>query len=437
MSLRAVRSDTDRPLFMSMTYAIYDIATTLAAPFTAAWLAVRPQLRPLLGRFRPQSSRIQGRPLWFQACSVGEATVAAALIERARTRWPQVPILISTSTINGRRRVTELLPDTPSAWFPIDHRASVTGFLKRATPCMLVLVETEIWPNAIRHARQRDIPVVIVNGRISDRHYPRYLRFRHILKPVLSQLSGVAVQNDVYAGRFEALGVPASRIRVTGNTKFEGLVTNMDDKKLSALRDASGLDTGGPIIVFGSTRPGDEALAASCWNVLRVSIPKSRLVVAPRHVERVSEITRLFDEPVRYRSNRNGSKPDARILVVDSLGELVSFYALADIAVIGGSFYPGVNGHNPLEPAALGVPTVFGPYMRNFMDPAEALIKHGGAVQVNDPDQLAPTLVRILNAPAEADTIVHGARIAIAENEGATARTMDFLEEHLTGKGVG
>ena len=416
-----------------MTYAIYDIATTLGAPAAAGWLALCPRLRPLLGRFRPRTPVIAGRPLWFQACSVGEMTVAASLIGHAQERWPKLPALVTASTIQGRQRASELLPDTPFAWFPFDQRTTVRGFLERAQPRMLILVETEIWPNVIRHARRSRVPVVVVNGRISDRHYLRYLRFRRVLRPVLDQLTGVCVQNQTYAERFEALGVPGARIRVTGNTKFDGLTTHVPEEELAAFRKKTGLDRGGPIIVFGSTRPGDEVLAAASWRTLRASFPAARLVVAPRHLDRVKQIPQLFDEPVRLRSRSGLGDTDAQVLILDTLGELVSFYALADAAVVGGSFYAGVNGHNPLEPAALGTPVVFGPYMRNFMDPAEALVREGGAIQLNEPEALAETLLRLLRTPSEAAAVVNGARNAIAANQGATERTMDYLAEILAG----
>jgi 3-deoxy-D-manno-octulosonic-acid transferase len=300
---------------------------------------------------------------------------------------------------------------------------------------MLVLVETEIWPNAIRHARLHHIPVVVANGRISDRHYTRYLRYRRFVRPVLEQLNGVCVQNQTYAERFEALGAPSARIEVTGNTKFDGLTTFVEHDRLTALRQESGLDREGPTIIFGSTRPGDEALAAASWRELRGSFPSARLVVAPRHIERVPEVLSHFDEPVRLRSAGRAGNPGARVVVVDTLGELVTFYALADVAVVGGSFYPGVNGHNPLEPAALGTPVIFGPYMRNFMDPAEALVRHGGAIQLPGPESLTATLNRLLTNPSETTAIVEGARHAIAANQGATERTLDFLGEILGAHG--
>ncbi len=414
-----------------MIYAIYDIATTLTAPVAAGWLALRPRLRPLLARFHPQTPSLPGRPVWFQACSVGELGVTATLIRRSVDRWPDTPFLISASTLSGRKRAGELLPDTPFAWFPVDQRNVVSGFLRRVRPRMVVLVETEIWPNVIRLAKRSGVPVVIVNGRISDRHYPRYLRYRTLLRPVLQQLSGVGAQNPTYAERFERLGVPHSRIRVTGNAKFDGLLKRVDEEKIAAIRAETGLVADGPVVVFGSTRPGDEVLAAACWRVVREAFPQARLVVAPRHLERVPEARSLFDEPVRLRSAGGTARSRARVVVVDTLGELIYFYALADIAVVGGSFFPGVNGHNPLEPAALGIPTVFGPYMSNFMDPATALVSHGGAVQVDRPEELCDTLMRLMHSPEATQRLVACARSAIRANEGATERTVEFLDAIL------
>ena len=416
-----------------MAQALYDIATTVAAPLAAGYLALGSKHRPLLGRFRPSVPAFTQPPAWLQACSVGETAVASSLIKSFHARWPELPLMLTVSTVAGRRRAEELTPETPITWFPVDQRIVVRDFLTRLNPRMLVLIETEIWPNTIRHASQRGIPIVLVNARISDKHYPRYLRWRRLLQPAFSRITAAGAQSEVHAERLMALGVPPDVVTVTGNTKFDGLVTQVDPAHQAALKAESGLGARSPVIIFGSTRPGDEHLAAAVWDSLKQKWPNAGLVVAPRHVQRAQEVAQLFQEPVTLRSQCKGVPAPAgsRVLLLDTLGELVSFYSLADVAVVGGSFYPGVNGHNPLEPAALGVPTVFGPYMSNFADPARALVSCDGALQVSNPNALEHTLQQLLADPRRRAQLARDAQVAIKFNCGATERTLDLIGDAM------
>ncbi|MCC6699371.1 MAG: 3-deoxy-D-manno-octulosonic acid transferase [Candidatus Hydrogenedentes bacterium] len=413
--------------------AFYDIATTAVTPLAAGYMLLRGKHRPLLGRFRPQLPQPAGQPLWLQACSVGETAVAALLLRGLRARWTDLPLFLTVSTVAGRSRAEELASGTPISWFPVDQRVIVRDFLVRLNPRILVLVETEIWPNTIRIAHEQGIPVVLVNARISDKHYPRYLRWRSLFQPAFSRIAAAGAQSDTHAERLISLGVPAGAVTVTGNTKFDGVTTHVDPALQDALKRETGLLRRSPIVVFGSTRPGDEQLAATVWESLKRAWPDAGLVVAPRHIQRTPEIVRHFSEPVQLRSRCKDAPPstDARVLVLDTLGELVPFYSLADVAVVGGSFYPGVNGHNPLEPAALGVATVFGPYMSNFADPARVLTGCGGATQVSGPDALERALLDLLADAGRRTRLARSAGEAITLNHGATDRTLDLIGDTM------
>lgn len=408
----------------------YDALTTLAAVPGAVYLAAHPKHRPLLARFAPRRPEMTGtHPVWVQACSMGEVNAARPILEAMAARWPDIPLLLTTSTVSGRRQAEQTGGDIPVAWFPFDHRLCVKRFLDRFSPRILVLLETEVWPNAVRITRQHGIPVAILNGRISDKHFRRYSRVARFWRPVFASLSAACAQNGEYAQRMRALGAHAAAVHTTGNTKFEGVRTEYPESEADALRAHVGIPRGCPVLVFGSMRTGDERLAAECWAGLRAQYPGLRLILVPRHLERVRDVCAPFDEPLLLRSEtRMGRTPAGeRVIVVDVMGELVAFYAISSIAVIGGSFYPGVEGHNPLEPAALGIPTVFGPYMRNFIDPARALLKEGGAIQVVA-EELQKTLARLLNDSETHDRLAAKGRMAVLANQGAIGRSLAILE---------
>ena len=415
---------------MSLAYLLYDLATSLAAPFAAAYLCIHPRHRPLLARLAPPVPGVSARPIWVQACSVGEVLTAKSIVAAMRRRWPDVPVVVTVSTAAGLELARASLKDVPVTWFPFDHRLSVRRFVRRLKPRVLVLIETELWPNVIRETRRAGVPVVLLNARLSDKHFPRYLRFRRILRPVVHQLSAVGAQNEEYAQRFVSLGADPAVVSVTGSTKFDGVPTSVDKETLAALREENGFPEDERVLVFGSTRPGDEALAATCWETLREEFPTLHLVIAPRHLDRLAEATAPFGDGLLRRSEvLAGQRPAGeRVFVLDTVGELVRFYALATVAVVGGSFCAGVNGHNPLEPAALGVPTVFGPYMRNFIDPARILTECAGCVQVASPGALCAALRGLLSDPEARARIAAQGRRAVQSGQGAIERNLALLE---------
>lgn len=416
-----------------MTYAVYDIVTTCAAPAGALWLAVSPRYRPLLGRFSARVPDLPSRPVCFQACSVGEVGTAKPLTASFAARHPDIPILLTTSTLAGYAQASAPESKIPVAWFPFDQKLLVRRFLQRSNPRALVLLETELWPNVLRETRRRGIPSIVVNGRISDKHFKRYYRFRKFFRPMFAQISLAAMQNDEYAGRMAQLGVPVEAIHVTGNTKFDGVLTSVPSEAKARVRRENGFPQHVPVLVFGSTRPGDEALAAQCWRSLRTEFPDLHLVVAPRHPNRADEAAACFQEPVLRRSEvKRGISPSGqRVFLLDTVGELTGLYAIASAAVVGGSFYPGVNGHNPIEPAALAVPTLFGPYMRNFSDPARVLADCGGARQVSEAAQLLGELRSLLAHPDVCRAMADRGRAGVLANQGATERSLDLLDSVL------
>lgn len=418
-----------------MRLLFYTLLTSAAAPFAAVYLLLRPKHRLLLGRFcprlPPQALQETTRPLWLHACSVGEVNIARPVISAVQARWPGLPLLLTVSTLSGRRLAQDSLPQIPLSWLPFDHPLCLNPFLRRLNPRALVLLDTELWPTLITQTNQAGVPVILANGRISDKHFPRYKRLKPFLSPVLKSLTVAAMQNAEYAERITQLGARPEAVCVCGSTKFDGVRESLEPGRIEALRAQCGFGEGDPVLVFGSTRPGDEALAAECWAALREEFPTLRLVVAPRHLDRLKEAMAPFSEPVSRRSlaGREGGLA-SRVFFLDTVGELVEFYAMATIAVIGGSFSPGVNGHNPLEPAALGIPTLFGPYMRNFVDPARELLANKGAIQTNS-SALLEVLRRLLRQPEEREMLARNGREAVKKNKGAIGRTLDAIQPFL------
>jgi 3-deoxy-D-manno-octulosonic-acid transferase len=410
-----------------MRYLIYNTVLTLAAGPGALWLAANARHRPLLGRFAPRVPAFPARPLWIHACSVGEVAVARALLRACAERAPQVPVLLTVSTVTGRAEASKVTQADSLAWLPFDHPLSVAGFLARARPRGLVLVETELWPNLLRLARRSGIPAVVVNGRLSDRRMARYRRHAPWLRPVVSCLDHVCAQSAGHAARFGELGVPADRVTVTGNLKFDAAPTPPPEDARRDLRARCGAGNA-PVVVFGSTRPGDEAMAAACLRALVGRFPGVRLVVVPRHLDRADEVAAAFGEPVaRWSRVRTGEETPGRVLLVDTMGELAAFYAIATVAVVGGSFDPAVGGHNPLEPAALGIPTVFGPHMQNFADIAAVLLDARGALQVAGRDALPAVLGDLMVDEPARDALATRGRDVVGQQRGATGRTLDVI----------
>lgn len=412
-----------------MYHALYNGLWRVLRPAARLWLRTSPRQRELLQRFHPPLPVFDAPPLWIHACSVGEVNTALPLLDALARALPEAPRLLSASTATGHARARVALSQGHVAWFPFDHPRSVARFMDEARPRALILIETEIWPNVLREAHRRRIPVILVNGRISERHFARYLRFRAFFAPSFAHITAAGMQSGAHAERIRALGARPDAIQVTGNLKFDAAPAEVPARKRQRLRVEYGIGPEDPVLVFGSTRPGDETLAAACWETLKEKHPRLRIIVAPRHLERVEEACAAFEGGALRRSEwPRAAKRDPRaVLLLDTHGELVEHYAIASLAVIGGSFYPGVEGHNPIEAAALGIPVVFGPHMKNFDDPAALLVADGGARQLPGPDALCGALDTLLADPPALQRMGTLARKTVLEQRGATERNVALI----------
>jgi len=420
-----------------LTYPLYNLAWAAASPLARCYLRIRPRHRPLRARFHVPEP-VDAPPVWVQACSVGEVAVARPIITALEAALPGTPIVLSTSTIGGHAEAERKAGSALVRWFPMDAPGVVRRYVRTLQPQVLVLVETEIWPNVIREASRAGVPVVVVNGRISDRQFPKLQRWAAWLRPVFSQLNAAGMQNECYAERLAALGTPAERVEVTGNAKFDSVQTELDSRERVRLRARMRIPADAPLLVFGSTGPGEEALAVACWHSLRERWPKLRLVIAPRHLHRVDGILARLNAPHVRRSalDKSATARDAPVILLDTFGELGMCYSMATVAVVGGCFFSGMDGQNPLEPAALGVPTIFGPFMDSFRDSVQVLLDANAAHQV-DKTALCDTLAQLFENPGEARRLGTRARKAVLDNRGAVARNVDLVLRAMGGLKAG
>jgi 3-deoxy-D-manno-octulosonic-acid transferase len=381
--------------------------------------------------------RIGDRPcVWFHAVSVGEVLLLKPVLQELARRRPGWEAVISTTTRTGLAMARRSYPDLVTFYAPLDFSWSARRAVSRVRPTVLALVELELWPNLVQAAKEFGARVAIVNGRLSHRSHRGYRRLRGPLGPTLRRLDAVAAQNTEYADRFVDLGVPRSRVRVTGSVKFDGLESDRSNPKTVALRKALGLSSAELVFVAGSTMEGEEEAALAAYRKARASYPQLRLVLVPRHPERFEQVASWLaaqGERVVRRSEGGApptsSKPSRQappVILVDSLGELSSVWGLADVAFVGGSLKPGRGGQNMMEPAAFGAAVLFGLHTANFREVVEQLLHRGGARQVADAAELAEALLADLDDPESAATRGAVAREYVLAQDGASGRT--FLE---------
>ncbi len=365
------------------------------------------------------------RSLWIHAVSVGEVIAAGILVPRLREAFPATRIALSVTTPTGRKVAAEKLSSVDDLFYcPFDLSFIVRKMMTRVEPRALVVIETEIWPILLREARRAGASTVLVNGRISDRSFPGYLRVRPFLKVYLREVDRFLMQSETYARRIEELGAEPSKVRVSGSLKF-------DASPDGAARPAGRVTPAGRrILVAGSTLDPEEGILLSVYERLRRDAPNLFLVLAPRHVARfdaVSEIAASRGLRVARRS-RGEEASGADVLLLDTLGELASVYAEADYAFVGGSL-ASWGGHNIIEPASWGKPVLFGPHMQNFADVAKVFLDAGAALQVKDEADLESALRELLASPQRCEDLSRKARAVVAANRGAVERTIAALKE--------
>jgi 3-deoxy-D-manno-octulosonic-acid transferase len=387
----------------------------------------------MLARFRPAVPAEVAGSVWIHACSVGEVGIARTLVQAMRWRFPDMPLLVTAYTASGHAYAQKAVSGAAVAWCPFDHPLSVKGFIRRVRPRALLLVETELWPNMIRLSKGHGAPVAVVNGRVSDKAFMTYKRHSNWLRDTIAQIDLVAVQNERCAARMQALGAAPDRVHVTGSIKFDAASAGVSPEELERGRHAAGAE-GRPVVVFGSLRTGEEETALALWRVFQQRSNAPKLIIAPRHPGRAAGLLERFGPTAWLWSQREAMALAERDsndpLIIDTLGELMLFYAMADVAIVGGSFVERVQGHNPIEPASLGRCVVFGPHMGNFAEPARFLEEGGGAVRVAA-EELPCIISKLIDDEARRQSVGQAALAVVDEHKGAADRTVSLLEPLL------
>ncbi len=411
-------------LFALVYLPLFALKGKFGRGFAARFGTVHPELLEALAGHRP---------VWVHAVSVGEVALAVSLVNRLRERMPGVRFLLTTTT-NAGYAVAEKIKNEEDAltFFPIDFPWSVGVFLDSMNPSMLILLETEIWPNLLRMLSKKKVPVLIANGRISDRAFKRYLFVRFFLKHVFREMEAISVQDERMRSRFISLGASPDQVSVNGNLKYDWEPPRLQDEAVSALKHALRSSTQ-KLLIAGSTHEGEEEILFRTYATLRPIFPQARLLIAPRHLERLASIERAAERaglrPVRistasYRSLAEDSEKDVWLL--DQVGVLASLYECASIVFVGGSLVP-VGGHNLAEPAYYAKPILFGPYVQNFLEMASEFKAGGGAIEVADAGELRREWEKALREPESLIAMGRASRELVRKHQGATQKNVEWV----------
>lgn len=375
---------------------------------------------------------VDKKTIWIHAVSVGETQAAVPLVKALKRRFPDWALVITNVTETGHKVATGIAEVDLCLYFPYDFPWTVRRTLARVQPDLVVIVETEIWPNFMRAVHRAGVPALLVNGRISDRSYPRYRAMKPFLKPVLQLFSSFCMQSPLDAQRIEAMGAAVERIVTTGNLKFDMQTDGISQHDPMRIREKFGLPLEGLVLVAGSTHAGEEEQVIDVYQRLIAAGLALCLILVPRHPNRCRAVADLLRSSglscaLRSELKANISQPPGGVLLVDTVGELLQFYALADLIFVGGSLVP-VGGHNVLEAALLKKPVLFGPHMHNFKEISHLLVKAGGGMAVSDVDEFSRAAAALLEHPERGREMGAKGYALLQDNRGATARTLQAIE---------
>ena len=418
---------------------VYKIVLWVARPLVWLRLQRRARREPAYGerqaeRFGHVPASVRRHCIWFHTVSAGETIAASTLIRKLTQEYPAAPFLVTTMTPTGSEQVTARLGDcVDHCYAPYDFGSAVRRFFERVQPRILVLMETELWPNLIAEAHRRGVPVMLVNGRLSARSAAGYGRVAGLTRPMLSRLSDLACQSTEHAERFIALGANAATTHALGSVKYD--VTKPDGfaEAVATLRVEFAI--GGRLVwIAASTHPGEDELVLQAYRQVREQVPDLCLILVPRHPVRTQSVCELVTAAgfsASCQSERRHGQAATDVIIGDVMGTLLHLYGLADVAFVGGSFVD-VGGHNPLEPALCRLPIISGPHQFNFTQVMQDLEAKGGLQTVESAAELADALIVLLLNDARRHKAGAAAAATLDENRGATDRVLALLRSRIT-----
>ena len=418
---------------------VYLFLLIVAAPFLFyKALTTGKYRRGLWDRFRGACAfglPLNGSRVWFHGVSVGEIHLLRTVVAAYRARHPDAACVISATTDTGFDEARKWFPDLPVVRFPLDFSWAVERALRDLRPTQIILAESELWPNFLLAAKRHDVPVVVINARMSPRSFRRWTRLRSLAKRLFGLVDHFAVQTPEYAEHLRRLGVSSECLTVTGSVKYDGVLGDRRNPRTTAMRELLDARPDDLVWIAGSTQAPEEEIVLSIFRKLRPDYPHLRLIVVPRQKERFEEVATLLEHsglPFVRRSRLAGPLADRKaVVLVDTFGELGALWGLADLAFVGGSLDGRRGGQNLIEPAAFGAAVLIGPHVWNFRDAVQRLLGANAAVQVCNVAELEVAMRRLLADADERHRLGAAARGLVMSQQGATERTLDVLDRFI------
>ncbi len=427
-----------------MIYYLYNILLTfsllLATPYVLFKCLVQKQFRKSLlqrmGFFQSSSSK---RAIWVHAASVGEVRCSIPLVKKIKKDFPHSKIILTTMTSTGNETAKTYLPEADQFLFmPIDHPLVIRRVLEKIQPSLLLIAETELWPNLLRSCGKKGIPIVLFNGRISQKSFQRYLFFKFFFKQCLKYISCFLMQTEEDRTRIIEMGGEPQKAKTVGNLKFDQTLPSFTSEAMVGMSQSLGLRGNENILIAGSTHSGEEEILINLYKELKEIDPHLVLILAPRHLERLEEVEKIlkkeslsWQRKTSFLMKGGGcDQEQSRIILLDTMGELIGLYSLGTLVFVGGSLVP-VGGHNPLEPLLFRKCVLFGPYMFNFLEISSRLIEMGGAIQVSGKEDLFAQTKRLFIDGARRQEIGEKGYQFLQNHQGATDRMLEEIRPFL------
>jgi 3-deoxy-D-manno-octulosonic-acid transferase len=427
-----------------MIYYLYNILLAILLLLSAPYFLARSLISQRFRRALPQrlgffQSPPFERPIWVHAASVGEVFCSIPLLKKIKKELPHSKIVLTTMTSTGNEAAKCHLRDADQIFFvPIDHPFIIRRTVKKIKPGLLLIAETELWPNLLRFCGKRGIPIVLFNGRISQKSFRRYLLFKFFFKECLKYISLLLMQTEDDRDRVVEIGVKSQKTKVVGNLKFDQAFPSFTQEALGEMAGALGFHGQEKIFVAGSTHSGEEEILVSLYKELKKSEPHLLLILAPRHLERLEEVERILRKEaipwLRKTSLPMGpgrsDQESPQVILLDTIGELMGIYSLGTLVFVGGSLVR-IGGHNPLEPLFFRKCVLFGPYMFNFFEISSRLIEAGGAIQVSGKEELFSQLRHLLFDAGTREEVGEKGYQFLQKHQGATERMFEAIRPFL------